>query len=452
MNIAELVEDGLHSFMCVPLLTRNRVVGTILMGARMFGYYTNGQMALMQRIGSQLAAAMANARLDAERTELEEQLIQAQKMEAIGRLAGGIAHDFNNLLTPILGFSQLGMTRLDPDNPATHYLEKIHDAADRATHLIRQLLMFSRKKLMEPKVISISRLIVNMDGIMRRLINEDIDLITRPKPDLGYTLIDPGQMEQVLVNLVVNASDAMPGGGRIIIETDDVSIGRSGMHAGHVLPTGEWVRLCVRDNGIGMSDEVKRRIFDPFFTTKDVGKGTGLGLSTCYGIVNQVGGCIFVDSVVGQGSTFTVYLPRYEGALPEITERTGIPASLTGTETILLVEDELAVREIASFILREQGYTVLEASNGSQALDLLDKESPHTDLLLTDVVMPGMGGRELADHLSERRPGIKIVYMSGYTDETIADHGIIKGGATFLQKPFRPDELAWTVRTELDKC
>ncbi|MCI0438009.1 MAG: ATP-binding protein [Chloroflexi bacterium] len=383
----------------------------------------------------------------------QEQLVQAQKMESVGRLAGGVAHDFNNLLTPIMGYAQLGIMGLPPGNDRLRAnLLEIQKAGERASNLTRQLLAFSRRQITEPKVLSLNNLIVDMDKMLRRLIGEDIELATLPDSALGMVEIDPGQMEQVLMNLVVNARDAMPIGGKITIETANVALDEEYARVNPGVSPGDYVALTVSDTGTGMTDEVKARIFEPFFTTKEDGKGTGLGLATCYGIAKQYGGHIAVYTELGHGTTFKVYLPRYKGEVKPSAPARNDPAQMPrGTETVLLVEDEDAVRKLAARVLEGQGYTVLEASNGEEALRLVEENpSQRIDLLLTDVVMPRMGGRELSERLREMTPELKVIYTSGYTDDAILRHGILTSEAIFTQKPFSPSALAVMVRNVLD--
>ena len=386
-----------------------------------------------------------------ERKQLEAQLIQAQKMESIGQLAGGIAHDFNNLLTIILGYGELAQADLPPDAPAAEALRSILDAGGRAATLTRQLLAFARRTVIEPAIVNLNDLILDMDRLLRRLIGEDIELVTLPTPDLGMVRADPGQIEQVLLNLVVNARDAMPRGGRLTIETGNVELDEhyTERHLGSA--TGPHVLLAITDTGTGMSPAVQQHLFEPFFTTKAPGTGTGLGLATCYGIVKQHGGSIWVYSEEGHGSTFKIYLPRVEGTVQPVTSTGVTPTLPRGSEMILLVEDEQGVRRLVREILSEHGYTVLEAPNGVEALALIER---HPDLaiglLITDVVMPQMGGREVANRLSAKLPGLRVLFMSGYTTSGIVRGGWLDPGIAFLQKPFTPAALLHKVRAILD--
>jgi PAS domain S-box-containing protein len=384
------------------------------------------------------------------RAELEGQLRQAQKLEAIGQLAGGIAHDFNNLLTVITGRSELLLRRVGHQSPLTPDLDLVVRTAERAASLTRQLLAFSRKQVLEPRVLDLNGIVANMERMLRRLIGEDVDLAIRLATGLWRVRADPGQIEQVLLNLSVNARDAMPRGGRLTIETINVELDEAGARRlGSSARPGAHVLLAVADTGCGMDAETLSHVFEPFFTTKGPEQGTGLGLSTVYGIVKQSEGEIAVESEPGRGTTFRIFLPRV-AARESIGERPRGPAYPRGTETVLLVEDEDAVRRLAREILRIAGYTVLEASNGAMALDVASRHTGRIDLLVTDVVMPGMGGRELAEALQAERPGTRVLYLSGYTSETIGRHGVEGSDALLLHKPFSPASLARTVREVLD--
>ncbi len=385
-----------------------------------------------------------------ERKQLEEQLRQSQKLEAIGQLAGGVAHDFNNLLTAINGYSALALQRIGENHPLTGYLEEIKKAGDRAANLTRQLLAFGRKQILQPVKINLNDLVTDMNKMLRRLIGEDIDLTAKLDPALKRIMADPGQIEQVLVNLVVNARDAMPQGGNLTITTTGVELdkGYASEHVG--VSPGNYVMLAVSDTGTGMNADTQARIFDPFFTTKEQGRGTGLGLSTVYGIVKQSGGNIWVYSEPGHGTTFKVYLPQLAAA-PQKTEVAVVETSVPrGSETILLVEDEDVVRGLARQILESAGYHVLEASRGEEAIRLGIEHPQEIHLLLSDVVMPGASGKEVADRLLARRPEMKVLFMSGYTDETIVHHGVLDSGVKFIQKPFSFAALCRKVRGVLD--
>jgi PAS domain S-box-containing protein len=386
-----------------------------------------------------------------ERKRMEAQFLQAQKMEAIGRLAGGIAHDFNNLLTIIKGYSQLSLMELKESDPLKRNIEEIRKAADRASDLTRQLLAFSRRQILEMRVLDLNSIVRDVDEMLLRIIGEDIELVTLLAGDLGRVKTDRGEIEQVIMNLAVNARDAMPDGGKLTIETANAELDEAFARAHVAVTPGRYVMFSVSDTGVGMTPEIKERVFEPFFTTKEKGKGTGLGLSTVYGIVKQSGGNIWVYSEPGKGSTFKIYLPRVDEPLEEVVERVVAGEFPRGTETILVVEDEDEVREVAVRILSGQGYKVLEASQGLDAFLICTEHDGPIHLLLTDVVMPKMSGRELAETLMSIRPGIKVLYMSGYTDNAIVHHGVLETGVDFIQKPFAVDALARKVRDVLDK-
>ena len=380
----------------------------------------------------------------------EKQFRQAQKMEAVGRLAGGLAHDFNNLLTVIMGHSQVLLGELPSGNPIRAKIEEMQKAGERAASLIRQLMAFSRKQPLEPKILPLNSVVGNVESMLRRLIGEDIQLVIRPDPFNGHVKADPGQLEQVLMNLVVNARDAMPNGGLLAIETSQTELARTPMHHLHPLPLGQYVKLTVTDTGCGMNADVLAHLFEPFFTTKEEHKGTGLGLSTVFGIVTTCGGGIDVWSQVGHGTTFDLYFPRVN---PQATtaDATAPQGRLRqGSETILLVEDDSGVRNLVRHELVKTGYQVIEAKNGVEACLTATQQSYHVDLLLTDVVMPGMNGRELAQHLSVIKPNLRVLFMSGYLDDISVNSGMDPHRTTFLQKPFTPDLLLRTVRALLD--
>jgi PAS domain S-box-containing protein len=384
-----------------------------------------------------------------ERKDLEAQLLQAQKMEAIGKLAGGVAHDFNNLLTIINGYSHLLLGRLPETDPLRQDIAEIKKAGDRAVELTQQLLAFSRRQVMVPAVLDLNAVVRGLSSMVQRLLGEDVDLNVALDPALGHVRADRSQLEQVLMNLAVNARDAMPRGGKLTVETANVEVAETFRHGQVVMP-GRYVLLSVSDTGMGMDEATKARIFEPFFTTKDVGRGTGLGLSTVYGIVKQSGGHVFVYSEPGRGSTFKVYLPRVDEAVePEPVAET--PGDLPrGDEVILLVEDEPGVRALVRNSLRARGYAVLEARHGIEALLLSARHPGPVHLLLTDVVMPQMSGREVAAQVLASRPGTKVLYMSGYAENSVVHHGILDPGTAFLQKPFTPDALVRKVREILD--
>lgn len=385
-----------------------------------------------------------------ERKALEERLLQAQKMEGIGRLAGGVAHDFNNLLTAISGYANFALETVGEKHPVAGDLHGILDATSRAADLTRQLLAFSRKQIFEMKILDVNVLIQGMGKMLRRLIGEDIDLVVVPGAAPAAVRADASQIEQVLVNLVVNARDAMPDGGTLTIETSNVTLDDAYVRTHPGAAIGGYVLIAVTDTGVGMTDEVKSHIFEPFFTTKEPGKGTGLGLSTVFGIVKQHGGNIYVYSEPGVGTTFKVYLQQAEESALERSSRAEDERVVGGTETVLVTEDDAAVRQMAARILRSLGYTVLEASNGAEALQTARTHGGRIDLLITDVVMPRMNGRELAQRLAGICPGVKVLYVSGYTENAIAHNHVLEEGAWFLQKPFARRALAHKVRQVLE--
>lgn len=380
----------------------------------------------------------------------EEQLRQAQKMEAVGKLAGGVAHDFNNLLTVINGHTSLSLRRLKPDDPLYHKLETIQAAGERAASLTRQLLAFSRKQIMQPKVLDLNHVIFETNKMLQRLIGEDIDLFIGLMPDLGKIKADPGQIEQVLMNLSVNARDAMPKGGKLTIETHNLDIDEEYSKRHISVRPGRYVMLAVSDTGCGMDAATQARIFEPFFTTKEVGRGTGLGLSTVYGIVKQSGGNVWVYSEVGKGTTFKIYLPSVDSPAEEFKASIVDSQAHAGTETVLLVEDEEMVRNMTREILQESGYQVLEATHGQEALVVAKRHDGPIHLMLSDVVMPQMSGRELAEQLLPVRREMKVLYMSGYTDDAIVHHGVLDEGMAFIEKPFTSDNLTRKLREVLD--
>jgi len=381
----------------------------------------------------------------------EEQLRQSQKMEAIGRLAAGVAHDFNSLLTVILLSSEIAAAKLKPSDPQRQSIQQIRQAGERAAALTRQLLAFSRQQVLEPRVLDINAVVRNTETMLRRLISEDFTLHMKLAADLGHVKADPGQIEQVVMNLVLNARDAMPSGGSITIESGNVDLdnGWSEKHA-EILP-GRYVMLAVSDTGAGMDKDTQARIFEPFFTTKEQGKGTGLGLSTVFGIARQSGGTVRVYSEPGHGSCFKVYLPLIDDNLSPQPLPAENPLS-TGDETILLVEDDEQVRAVTSLALQLAGYTVLEARRGQEAIRICEKHTAPIHLLISDVIMPDMGGRKVAESIQALRPGIRTLFVSGYTDDAMVRYGIEIAQVAFLQKPFTPDSLAQKVREVLDQA
>ena len=382
---------------------------------------------------------------------LQEQLRQSQKMESIGRLAGGVAHDFNNLLTVIRGYSQLSLGELQKGDPLWENIEEVRKAADRAADLTRQLLAFSRRQILEFKTVNLNNLIQAMEQMLRRMIGEDIELIIHGGENLGSIKTDPGQMEQVIMNLAVNARDAMPSGGKLIMRTENVCLDEKYARNHASMKPGYYVKLSISDTGCGMTPEIRERAFEPFFTTKEKGKGTGLGLSTVYGIVKQSDGNIWIDSEPGKGTTFNIYLPRMDEPVEVLIKKGELKETPRGNETVLVVEDEEAVRKLAVHTLKKQGYKVLEATGGKEALGVVERHPEPIHLILTDVVMPGMSGPELVEGLRQVRKEFKILFMSGYTDDSVIYHGVREGEMNFIQKPFTVETIGRKVREVLDE-
>jgi signal transduction histidine kinase/ActR/RegA family two-component response regulator len=432
------------------MVIKDQVIGAVEVQSTELAAFDQQHATAMQMAANLAAHAIENVKMLERERESDGHLRQAQKMEAVGQLAGGIAHDFNNLLTAINGYSELALRKIGTDDPYRKNFEEIKKAGSRGASLTRQLLAYSRKQILQAKLLDLNSVVADMDKMLRRLIGEDIDLVTLLKPDVGEIKADPGQIEQMVMNLVVNARDAMPKGGKITIETGSAYLDEAYASRHPAVQPGHYTLLAISDTGTGMDAETKKHIFEPFFTTKEVGKGTGLGLSTVYGIVKQSGGSIWVYSEVGKGTTFKVYLPRVdEPALTEEVNEARSAARL-GCETVLLVEDEDTVRDLCKEILEENGYAVLVAPNGNEGVRVCKEFEGHIDLLITDVVMPQMSGRELAEHVTALRPDSRVLYMSGYTDDAIVRHGVLHDNADFIQKPFSPDSLALKVREVLD--
>jgi two-component system, cell cycle sensor histidine kinase and response regulator CckA len=448
---------GYKSFLAVPLVLGERVLGVLSIRTRREQGFSLEDVSVASAFASQAAVALENSRLYQETrraydelSTTQEQLAQARKMEAVGRLAGGIAHDFNNLLMVMIGHSQLLLRRLETEDPIRSELELVEQAANRAADLTRQLLAFSRKQVLQPVVLDLNAVLSNLGEMLRRLIGEDIDLVTALAPRLGYVRADPSQIEQVMMNLAANARDAMPLGGRLTLETANVDLDAAYTRQHLGVPAGPYVMLSVSDTGVGMDSETQAHIFEPFFTTKGPGQGTGLGLAMVYGSVKQSDGHLWVYSEPGRGTTFKIYLPRVDEALESLDAEPDLTKPARGHETILVVEDEPAVRAIVRHVLQAQGYSVLEAQNGREALRISALHTGPIELLLTDVVMPELSGRELAERLAARHPTMPVVFMSGYTDIAVVRHGVLEPGTIFLQKPFTPDALARKVRQVLD--
>ena len=412
-------------------------------------YFKEG---VFQEIDGIVADITQQKEAEKDRDALQAQLFQSQKMEAIGTLAGGVAHDFNNILTTIIGNCHLALTSLHEEDPMFEDIQDIKRAGERAADLTRQLLAFSRKQLIKPRVLDINEVLTDMGKMISRLIGEDIEISVIAAPELWLVEADPGQIEQIVMNLVVNAMDAMPEGGKLTVETANVELDE-GFFRKHGVTgqIGNFVMLAISDNGIGMDRETQERIFEPFFTSKASDKGTGLGLSTIYGIVKQNEGFIWVYTEPRQGSTFKVYLPKTKGSMDPESEDQYFSNELGGSETVLIVEDDDSVRKLARTSLKRNGYRILEAENGENALRVSEAHDGSIDLILTDVVMPKMSGKDLAELVEKIHPRVKVIFMSGYTNDAIVNHGILTRGVEFIEKPFTPKNLASKVRAVLDK-
>lgn len=457
---------GIHSLLLVALRVRGESLGLLALVRFTPGSppFNESDRDVAQALADHAALAISNARLlrsamqelaERERAEAalrktEEQLRQSQKMEAIGRLSGSVAHDFNNLLSVILSYADLVLSDLKPIDPLRADIESIRRAGEKAADLTLQLLAFSRQQVLAPRLVDLNEVLRESERMLHRLLGEDIQIDTHYARSLSPVKVDPSQIDQVLLNLIINARDAMPEGGRLTIETREVELDESYTNEHFGVTSGPHVMLAVSDTGIGMEKQVQARIFEPFFTTKAVGKGTGLGLSTVFGIVKQSGGNIWVYSEPGGGTTFKIYLPVAAGVSEPEPTAAPEPATLQGTETILLVEDQDEVRRVAQTILRRYGYHVIEARNAGEALLSCERHPRTIHLLLTDVVMPQLSGRELAARLLLVRPDMKVLYMSGYTENVIVHHGILDSGIAYLQKPIVPEMLARRVREVLD--
>ena len=451
-----LERTGVTSILSVPLRAEGEAIGVLSVGDVADRIFADSEVVLLQTLADHLATAVANMRLyERVRTALDElsrtqeQLGQAQKMDAVGRLAAGIAHDFNNLLAVILGRCHMLNDRLAPDDPLKRHAELIASTGQRASALVAQLLAFSRKQVLQPKVLDLNLVVAELMRLLERVVREDIHIEIRPTERLGRIRADPAQLEQVILNLVVNARDAMPGGGRLTIETTNVEVGDGPVTGRQALAPGSYVRLAISDTGVGMERETQQHVFEPFFTTKGVGEGTGLGLAMVYGIIQQSGGDVAVHSAVGRGTTFEILLPRIDVADATVIEPNAPPAEFRGTETLLLVEDEDEVRAMTREILEEAGYAVLEAGRPDEAVRITRQHAGSIDLLLTDIVMPQRSGPALAEDLLAIHPRMRVLYMSGYAEGGEGRAGRLNPGAAFIAKPFRLEELLAKIRQTL---
>jgi PAS domain S-box-containing protein len=431
-----------------PLVMSGSVIGVL--GVLAPKPFSEAMIGALSSIADSIALGVREKETEAAKATLETQVRQRHKLEAVGRLAGGIAHDFNNVLSVIMSYGEFLLDEVPPTGPVHDDVEEIRKAARRAADLTRQLLTFSRQQVLTPRVLDLKETFGAMRRMLDRLLGEDVELVTDLADDLGRVRIDPASFEQLVMNLVVNARDAMPRGGKLTLEMSNVTLDEDFAHRHVDVVPGRHVMMVVSDTGIGMDETTRSRLFEPFFTTKEVGKGTGLGLATVFGIVHQSGGTIWVESELGRGTTFTIYLPRIDAPIDARGQKRPVDRSLhEGNETILLVEDEPQLRRVVLELLGRRGYNVLVAENGERALQLAASEE--VDLLLTDVVMPGISGPELAKKIAAVHPNVKVLFVSGYTDDTILRHGMLETSVTFLQKPFTPGSLAEKVRDVLDE-
>jgi two-component system cell cycle sensor histidine kinase/response regulator CckA len=449
--------SGIRSTIAVPLISNDQVIGSLLLGSVKEQAYTEDSLRIANKVGSQISGAIANAQLISERNRaeseakiLEEQLHQAQKMEVVGQLAGGIAHDFNNSLTLIKVCSQLALQELKEGDPVRDKIQQIDEATQRSGNLARQLLTFSRRQASEMKILDLNCLLTNLNKMLARVIGEDIELATKMADDLGRIKADPGQIEQIIVNLTVNAKDAMPNGGKLVLKTANVELNDKFARAHIHMAPGPYTLLSVTDTGHGMTPEIKEHIFEPFFTTKEKGKGTGLGLFMVYGIVQKHGGHILVDSEQGAGTRFEIYWPQVDDKIEAGREEMAGKSPLPGGETVLVVEDDGDLRKIIAQALAGRGYNTLEAANAHEGLVLFDKNRQEVNLVVTDIVMPMMSGFELADILLPLCPQMKVLYMSGYQNDVKLGQGVLNPEVNFIAKPFSVEDLARKVRSILD--
>ena len=443
-------KEGMVAFAGHPLVVEGELIGVIAMFAR--HPLSDFTLRALASSADSVSLFIKRKRADLSLEVAEEQLRQSQKMEALGRLAGGVAHDFNNILTVILGHGELAIKGLPAASVVHGHLGEIHKAAERAAGLTRQLLAFGRRQVVQPRVLNVNHVVTDLESMLRRVVDESIELVTDLNPGIGNTRADAGQIDQILMNLTVNARDAMPAGGVLKIDTTNAEVDEAYALIHHGLVPGRYVLISVSDTGIGMNAETLTRVFEPFFTTKEQGKGTGLGLSTVYGIVKQSGGCIWAYSEPGRGTTFKVYLPRIDEAVEDAPQRSAAPNFYRGSESVLLVEDDEAVRGLARAVLEQHGYTVVVATSPSEALELARASTSPIHLMLTDVIMPGMSGKDLAEKIRAARPGIPVLYMSGYARQLMTSQGVIESGIEFLEKPFTAQGLASKVREVLDQA
>ena len=436
---------GLHGAFGFPVLIKSEVYAVVELFSREPRAPDDGLLLIAKALSNQIGQFF-------QRKKLEDHLLQSQKMETVGKLAGGVAHEFNSILTAIIGQSELLLNDLPPDDPLSKTAQEIRNAADRATALTRQLLAYGRKQILQPEILDLNQVLARLAGTLQHLAGKEVDMQIVPAIGLKMVKIDPSQMEQVIVNIVMNAADAMPNGGKLTVETANVTLDEDFVRPFTGLKPGEYVRIAITDTGVGMSNEVKARVFEPFFSTKGVGEGTGLGLATCYGILKQSNGHINVYSEVGRGSTFKIYLPQVEQQPQSSAPRAKSPGLPRGTETILLAEDDSSLLEMSATLLRRLGYTVLTAVNGIEAMNLKQQRNiGHIDLLFTDLIMPHMNGKELSDRIRAIYPHTKILFTSAYTESAIVHQGLLNEGVTLLQKPFTPSALANKVREVLDE-
>jgi two-component system cell cycle sensor histidine kinase/response regulator CckA len=441
-------ENGMIAFAGYPLMIEDRLIGVMAMFSKRA--LSEAVVTAMETVANGLALGIQRKQADQALRATQEQLLQSQKMEAVGQLAGGVAHDFNNLLTIIKSYCEIILDSMDSTTPFREEVKQIRDAGDRAAALTRQLLAFSRKQILEPRLVDVNILLAELKKMLDRLLGDDIELAIHPGNYVGQILVDPGQIEQVIINLAVNARDAMPQGGTLTIETNSIALASGDKRLEADIAPGNYTMITVTDTGCGIENGILARIFEPFFTTKGIGKGTGLGLATVHGIIRQSGGQVTVSSELGVGTVFQIYLPQQSVQKQSASPEVAAARSLRGSETILLVEDEPVLRNLATRILRAKGYTVLAAEHAAAAISLFEEHHGNIDLLLTDVVMSKMSGLQVAEELTTRQPNLRVLFMSGYTDDAVIRHGVRLSEMAFLQKPFTPEGLTAKIRDVLD--